>query len=248
MLELIVGAFRAISFFGAWGVVNDAVEGTIDAGSSAKNWLDEQEVNRLATVFANISSNRRLPDLSASHDQAVQKSVPGICNLSWLEVADKFCVKPEDSTFSWHKHDPVDGGHGWIGFKQEENIIHLHQQFSLSDKAAVTSGFLANDYWFVFKAIAARNRNDSSPCMLTYSVEVWKPKGIGELFFGTSNDKLEDAAEVFLSDVISEIRSEFEIVETPKTIAAEIEALVKLRDSGHLSEEEFQAAKRKIIE
>lgn len=247
MLELIGGVVKAISFFGAWGLVNDAVEGTVDAGASAKNWLNKQEVERLNDLFASVSSNRRLPDLSATHDQAVTKAVPGICNLSWTEISDKFCVKPEDETFSWHTHDPVDGGHGWIGFKQEEGVIHLHQQFSLTDKAAITSGFLANDYWFVFKAIAERNRNDSSPCMLTYSVEVWNPKGIGELFFGTSIDKLEAAAEQLLGDVISEIRSEFEIVENPKSITAEIEALVKLREAGHLSDEEFQAAKEKII-
>lgn len=248
MFGLIGGVINTISTFGAWGAVTGAAEGTIEAGSNVKKWFNEQEKERLAGLYAEFSRNRSLPDLSLSHVQAAYKAVPGICSLSWTEVSARFEVEPDDPGISWNVRSSEDGWRGWIGFMQEDDTFSLIEQFKNDNTAVITFAQLVDDYWLIFQSIAERNSGDSSPCMLTYASEVWKPNGLAEMFFGGTQSKFETIADQYLNGMVAAVRSDWEIAVSPKSITAELESLVVLRDAGQLSEEEFLAAKKKIIE
>ena len=248
MFGLVGGVINTISLFGGWGAVAEAADGTIEAGSNVKKWFDEQEKERLADLYAEFSLNRSLPDLSLSHVQAAYKAVPGICNLSWTEVSARFEVEPDDPGISWNVRNSEDGWRGWIGFKQDGNMFSLIEQFKNDNTAVITFAQLADDYWLIFQSIAEKNSNDSSPCILTYASQVWKPDGLAEIFLGASQSKLETAADQYLNELVAVVRSDWEVVVSPKSITDELQSLVALRDAGQLSDEEFLAAKKKIIE
>jgi hypothetical protein len=247
MFGLVGGVINAVSFLGLWGAVSDAAEGTVEAGSSVKKWFDEQETERLSALYSEFVKNRDLPDLSLSHIQAVRITTPGVCNISWTEISTKLGVEPDDPTFDWHDRTSSDGGRGWIGFMQQQNVFGLYEQYRDLNKAVITFAQLVDDYWLVFQSIAERNNNDSSPCMLTYTSEIWKPDGIGEIFFGASQSKLEPLAEQFLNEMVAAVRSEYEIIATSTSVVSDLESLVSLREAGQLSDDEFLAAKKKII-
>lgn len=250
MLELIGGIVNAMSFFGLWGVAGEAVDKTIDAGSSVKNSLNEEQQKKIEFAFKEFCKFSQLPDLEATHILAAEFSTPGVCNLSWSETVERFSADPTGSidNVKWRIRSNSDGGSGWIGFGQEREVFTLFEQYRTTNCGVMTIAQSVEDYFLVFKALAERNLNDSSPCMLTYSATAWKPSKLMEIFFGASETKLEEAAENGLRDFVNAMRPEFELTNTPNSITAELDALSRLLESGQLTKEEFEIAKRKVLD
>jgi hypothetical protein len=250
MLELIGGIVNAINFFGLWGVAGEAVDKTVEAGSSVKSALNEEQQKKIDLAYAEFCNLPRLPDLEETHILTADIATPGVCNLSWPQTVEKFLADPSGSLddVKWRARSTSFGGKGWIGFAQEREVFTLFEQYVTINAAVMTVAQSVEEYFLVFQATAERNLNDSSPCMLTYTAKAWKPSKLLQIFFGSSEAKLEEVAENGLRDFVNAMRPEFELTNMKNSIASELDTLARLVDSGQLSTEEYEIAKRKILE
>ena len=234
--------------FNPWGGVGRAVDGAISAGSTAKKWADSQRDSLFDEKFSSFCNLQSLPDLSVSHISESKHVRPGTCHATWTDLVALVLARPEDEVELVRSRDSHEG-EGWIGFGHAEEVFILFEGYTTQTSLVLSQALYFDEYWIVFKSTAERGSQDNSPCKLTYSAEAFRPNRLMDIFLGVSDSSLEDMTITMLDDCIMSVRDIFETSgQLSISLSDEIQKLADLLKDGLITQQEFDAAKRKLIE
>jgi hypothetical protein len=250
MLLEVLGVLVQREFF--WSGVRHVA----DAGVDAKNEYEERKDQKFLALQNELDGMTRVPDMALTHELVHRIEQKSRCVIDWKEAVEGLsstAIFTDENGVVDPKARKSSSGLGWINgeYFDDKNAL-LIESFVRGNIAYLVLGVKAQyEIWYVSRAELIRSpKGDEYPCELLYVSEGWRPlnPSWGGVFLSPGDDKIKEVTQIAFNEALSVFSNVFESINSiDSDVAQDLQNLIKMKTDGMISEQEFVAAKAKLL-
>ena len=228
----------------------------VTTGISAKEGYDKRRQQEIDEISAALRAMGGLVGFDTTHEVVEALELPGRSSIIWTDAYDALsssAVFEDEEGRIAPSAKQLPKADGWMSVDYQDDVwMVVESRVAATNVATLRIGYRnTEDDWIVSSAMLSRHEmGDSYPCRISYSGRLWRPKqrSLVSMVFGSSEQRLVEGLETIFAENVAFFSSIFDSTEMSNDqLTAQLAQLIQMRQAGDLTEDEFVAAKAKLL-